>query len=60
VLADELEVPVHALALHTYPGSEWSENQWGAPDFFNCLGGSKAGSNHPDSGFSPTRPVYLI
>jgi len=43
VLADELEGPVHALALHTYTGPEWSENQGGAPDSPDCLGGSKAG-----------------
>jgi BolA protein len=43
VLADELEGPVHALALHTYTGPEWSENQGGAPDSPNCLDGSRAG-----------------
>jgi BolA protein len=42
VLADELKGPVHALALHTYTVPEWSENQGGAPDSPNCLGGSKA------------------
>jgi stress-induced morphogen len=41
VLADELEGPVHALALHTYTSEEWSENQGGVPDSPNCLGGGK-------------------
>ena len=43
VLAYKLKGPMHALAVHTYLGSEWSENQGGAPDFLNCLGGSKTG-----------------
>ena len=43
LLAYKLKVPVHALALQTYLSSEWSENQGGAPDFLNCLGGSKTG-----------------
>lgn len=43
LLADELKGPVHALALHTYTGEEWSENQGDAPDSPTCLGGSKAG-----------------
>lgn len=42
-LAEELKGPVHALALHTYTVSEWSENQQGTPDSPDCLGGSKAG-----------------
>ncbi len=41
-LADELAGPVHALALHTYSPEEWMENQGGAPDSPNCLGGSKS------------------
>lgn len=42
VLADELEGPVHALALHTYTHSEWSDSGNVAPDSPQCLGGSKA------------------
>jgi BolA protein len=42
-LVEELKGPVHALALHTYTASEWSENQGGAPDSPDCLGGSKTG-----------------
>lgn len=33
--------PIHALALHTYTESEWSERN-GSPDSPNCMGGSKA------------------
>lgn len=41
-LAQQLEGPVHALALHTYDPQEWSARQQGAPDSPQCLGGSKA------------------
>ena len=41
LLADQLAGPVHALALHTYTTTEWSETTDGAPDPPNCLGGSK-------------------
>ncbi len=41
-LAEQLAGPVHALALHTYTGDEWSARQQGAPDSPDCLGGSKA------------------
>ena len=40
LVAEELEGPVHALALHTYTPQEWSEKQE-APASPNCLGGSK-------------------
>ena len=33
--------PIHALALHTYTESEWSERD-GSPDSPHCMGGSKA------------------
>ena len=33
--------PIHALALHTYTESEWSERN-GSPDSPNCMGGGKA------------------
>jgi len=42
LLADELQGPVHALALHTYTSSEWAENAGNAPQSPDCLGGSKA------------------
>ena len=41
-LAEFLEGPVHALALHTYSPQEWAERQDAAPDSPQCLGGSKA------------------
>jgi len=40
VLAEELEGPVHALALHTITPDEWSE-KGAAPDSPPCLGGGK-------------------
>ena len=43
LLADQLEGPVHALALHTYTPEEWQERQGQAPQSPDCLGGSKAG-----------------
>lgn len=38
-LREELDGPVHALALHTYAGDEW---QGQAPESPNCMGGSKS------------------
>ena len=43
-LADQLQGPVHALALHTYTASEWQERQREAPESPDCLGGSKRDS----------------
>ena len=43
LLADQLEGPVHALALHTYTPDEWQQRQGEAPQSPDCLGGSKAG-----------------
>ena len=40
VLVDQLEGPVHALALHTYSPAEWAEREV-APESPACLGGSK-------------------
>ena len=40
-VADELEGPVHALALHTYTPEEWAEREQAAPSSPECLGGSK-------------------
>ena len=42
LLADELEGPVHALALHTYSAGEWLERHGAAPMSPPCLGGSKS------------------
>ena len=42
VLAEQLAGPVHALALHTYSPTEWTELIDGSPDSPQCLGGSKA------------------
>lgn len=39
LLAEELAGPVHALAIHTYSGSEWQQQANGAPDSPNCMGG---------------------
>lgn len=41
-LAEQLEGPVHALALHTYTPGEWQERQQEAPQSPECLGGSKS------------------
>ena len=43
-LADLLEGPVHALAMHLYDPNEWAERQTPAPESPACLGGSKAES----------------
>ena len=39
-LAEELEGPVHALALHTMTPAEWAE-KGAAPESPPCLGGGK-------------------
>ncbi len=41
LLSEELEGPVHALALHLYTQDEWQSRQQHSPDSPNCLGGSK-------------------
>ena len=41
VLADELAGEVHALALHLYTPSEWSERNNQVPASPDCRGGSK-------------------
>lgn len=43
-LSEQLQGPVHALALHTYTPAEWQERQQAAPDSPDCLGGSKQDS----------------
>ena len=44
-LGEELEGPVHALALHTYTEEEWVERNALSPDSPDCLGGSKQGES---------------
>ena len=46
VLVDELNGPVHALALHTHSLVEWQNKGKFVPDSPNCLGGSKKGSSN--------------
>lgn len=38
LLAEELEGPVHALALHLYTPSEWDKRQQVSPQSPNCRG----------------------
>lgn len=40
LLSEELEGPVHALALHTFTQSEWLEAAQ-APDSPTCMGGGQ-------------------
>lgn len=40
-LKDELDGPVHALALHLYTHEEWDARQQASPESPHCLGGSK-------------------
>lgn len=39
LLAEELQGPVHALALHTYTPEEWAVQNEPPPDSPPCLGG---------------------
>lgn len=41
LLADELAGPVHALAMHTYTPTQWTEKNQISPDSAKCLGGGK-------------------
>lgn len=41
-LAEEVQGPVHALAIHTYTPAEWQEAKGSAPLSPACRGGSKA------------------
>lgn len=40
-LADDMQNPIHALALHLYTDDEWQAIQKTSPQSPNCLGGSK-------------------
>jgi len=39
VLQEELDGPVHALALHTYTADEWQQSNGNAPLSPPCMGG---------------------
>lgn len=41
VLADDMQNPIHALALHLYTEDEWQAIQKTSPQSPDCLGGSK-------------------
>ncbi|MEP4484441.1 MAG: BolA/IbaG family iron-sulfur metabolism protein [Halioglobus sp.] len=41
LLKEQLDGPVHALALHTYTPGEWAARSAAAPASPDCLGGSK-------------------
>ena len=41
ILKNELQNGIHALAMHTYTESEWSDMQGDAPESPPCHGGSK-------------------
>ncbi|OUS29425.1 BolA family transcriptional regulator [Gammaproteobacteria bacterium 45_16_T64] len=40
VLAEEVEGPVHALAIHTYTPEEWQTSEASAPASPTCKGGT--------------------
>lgn len=44
VLAEQLEGPVHALAIHSYAPDEWRKDGHKVPLSPKCLGGSKGES----------------
>ncbi len=41
LLAQEMQQPIHALALHTYTPDEWQKQQDSVPDSPECRGGSR-------------------
>ncbi|WP_284893220.1 BolA family protein [Cobetia amphilecti] len=41
LLSEELDGPVHALALHLYTAQEWAVRGGEIPNSPNCLGGGK-------------------
>lgn len=45
VLADDMQNPIHALALHLFTREEWQKTQQ-SPDSPHCLGGSKNKGTH--------------
>ena len=42
ILKEELQDGVHALAMHLYAPTEWSDRNQAAPDSPDCRGGSKS------------------
>ena len=42
ILAEEMQHPVHALAMHLYTQEEWQKRQGEVADSPTCQGGSKA------------------
>jgi BolA protein len=43
LLSEELQNPVHALAMHLYTRQEWQQRGEASPLSPQCMGGSKAG-----------------
>ncbi|MCD1124486.1 BolA/IbaG family iron-sulfur metabolism protein [Jinshanibacter sp. LJY008] len=41
LLEQEMQQPIHALALHTYTPDEWQKQQDSVPDSPECRGGSR-------------------
>ncbi|MCW8994195.1 MAG: BolA family transcriptional regulator [Psychromonas sp.] len=41
LLAEELEGPIHALALHTFTPTQWRDKNRMVRESGNCLGGKK-------------------
>ncbi|MFC6672543.1 BolA family protein [Marinobacterium aestuariivivens] len=41
LLADEMQNPIHALAMHLYTPDEWQQKNAQAPQSPQCMGGSK-------------------
>ena len=46
LLAEELSGSIHALAMHTFTPSEWTEKNQQAPKSPPCLGGAKREQEH--------------
>ena len=42
VLADEMQNPIHALAMHLYTEAEWQDKKGQVMASPNCMGGSKS------------------
>ncbi|NVK41768.1 MAG: BolA family transcriptional regulator [Oceanospirillaceae bacterium] len=41
LLSEEMQNPIHALAMHLYTAEEWQLKNGQAPESPQCLGGSK-------------------
>jgi BolA protein len=42
LVAELMQNPIHALALHLHTPEEWQQRKGLVPDSPNCMGGSKA------------------